>query len=120
MTYFIWCMTRYTRRRTHVSRKVTRCTKLGGAPENLIFPALMNTSSKHKQHLYEKFLIKRNQGKKPEYKNYKILFEAVKKYSKNLHFSKLILTYKDNTKKTCWEFIKESIRKEKCRQQNFL
>ena len=53
--YFIWCMTRYAMTRTHVPRKVTRCTKLRGAqrspelalrstdfhtPENLIFPAL--------------------------------------------------------------------------------
>ena len=57
-------------------------------------------SSKRKQHLYEKFLRKRNRRNEFEYKNYKTLFEAVKKHSKKLHFSKLRLKYKDHIKKT--------------------
>ena len=55
ITYFIWCMMRYTMRWTHVPHKVTRCTKFRDtqrsselalrstgfrALENLIFPAL--------------------------------------------------------------------------------
>ena len=37
---------------------------------------------------------------------------------KKLHFSKLILKYKNNIKKT-WQIIKEAIGKEKCNQHRF-
>ena len=37
---------------------------------------------------------------------------------KKLHFSKLILKYKNNIKKT-WQTIKEAIGKEKCNQHRF-
>ena len=47
-----------------------------------------------------------------EYKNYKNLFEAIKKRSKKLHYSKLIIKYKENIKKT-WSVIKQVIGKEK-------
>ena len=43
-------------------------------------------------------------------KNYKKLLESVKIDSKKLHFSILILKYKNNIKKT-WGIIKESIEK---------
>ena len=46
------------------------------------------------------------------------LFESIKKRSKRLHFSNLILKYKHNIKKT-WEVIKESIGKGKCNHQTF-
>ena len=52
-------------------------------------------SSKRKQRLYEKFLKNGNKKNELEYKNYKHLFEAVKKHSKKLHFYKLILRYKN-------------------------
>ena len=55
-------------------------------------------SSKRKQRLYEKFLKNRNEKNELEYKNCKHLFEAVKKRSKKLYFSKLILRYKNNLK----------------------
>ena len=42
-------------------------------------------------------------------------FESIKKRSKKLHFSKLILKYKNNIKKT-WQVIKEAIGKEKYKQ----
>ena len=74
-------------------------------------------SSKQKQRLYSK-LKKRNEKTKKEYQDYKKLFESIKKQSKKLHFSKLILKYKNNIKKT-WQVIKEAIGKEKCKQQNF-
>ena len=48
----------------------------------------------------------------------KKLFEASKKRSKKSHFSKLILTFKNNIEKT-WEIIKDSIGKGKCNNQNF-
>ena len=42
-------------------------------------------------------------------------FESIKKRSKKLYFSKLILKYKNNIKKT-WQVIKEAIGKEKYKQ----
>ena len=73
-------------------------------------------SSKQKQRLYSK-LKKRNEKTKKEYQDYKKLFESIKKRSKKLYFSKLILKYKNNIKKT-WQVIKEAIGKEKYKQQN--
>ena len=57
-------------------------------------------SSKKKQRLYQKFLKTRTEKNESEYKNYKKLFESVKKRSKKLHFSRLILKYQNNIKKT--------------------
>ena len=54
----------------------------------------------------------RSQKSELEYKNYKNLFEAIKKRSKKLRFSKLIIKYKENIKKA-WSVIKEAIGKEK-------
>ena len=56
-------------------------------------------SSKKKQRLYSKFLKKRNEKTKKEYQDYKKLFESIKKRSKKLYFSKLILKHKNNIKK---------------------
>ena len=74
-------------------------------------------SSKKKQRLYSRFLQKRNEKTKKEYQDYKKAFESIKKQSKKLYFSKLILKYKNNIKKT-WQVIKEAIGKEKYKQQN--
>ena len=52
---------------------------------------------------------------KKEYQDYKKIFESIKKRSKKLYFSKLILKYKNNIKKT-WQVIKEAIGKEKYKQ----
>ena len=41
-------------------------------------------SSKRKQSLFEKFLGTRSNKSELKYKNYKTLFEAIQKYSKNL------------------------------------
>ena len=75
-------------------------------------------SSKRTQRLYEKFLKHRNEKSEEIYKNYKRLFEVVKKNSKRLYYSNLIIKYKNNIKKT-WSLIKEAIGKEKIKQQNF-
>ena len=75
-------------------------------------------SSKHKQRPYDKFLKTRSQKSELEYKNYKNLFETIKKRSKKLHYSKLIIKYKENIKKT-WSAIKEAIEKEKNYEQSF-
>ena len=67
--------------------------------------------------MYSKFLKKRNGKTKKQYQDYKKLFESIKKWSKKLHFSKLILKYKNNIRKT-WQVIKEATGKEKYKQQN--
>ena len=56
-------------------------------------------SSKKKERLYSRFLKKRNEKTKKEYQDYKKLFESIKKWSKKLYFSKLILKYKIISKK---------------------
>ena len=57
-------------------------------------------SSKRKQKLYNKFLKNRNNQNEYEYKNYKKLFESIKKRAKQNYFSSLIITYKNNIKKS--------------------
>ena len=66
-------------------------------------------SSKRNQSLYEKFLKNPNKQNELECKSYKHLSESVKKRSKKLHFSKIILADKNNIRKT-WKIIKEHIR----------
>ena len=46
------------------------------------------------------------------YKNYRKLFGSIKKRAKSQYYSKMILHYKDNIKKT-WQIMKEVIRKGK-------
>ena len=75
-------------------------------------------SYKQKQRLYEKFLKNWNEKNELEYKTYKKHFESIKKRSKKLHFSNLILKYKYNIKKT-WEVLKESIGKGKFNHRSF-
>ena len=58
-------------------------------------------SSKRKQRLYEKFLKNRSQKTELEYKNYKSLFETIKKKcSKKYKESIKKIKYKENIKKT--------------------
>ena len=79
-------------------------------------------SSEKKQCLYSKFFKKLNEKTKKEYQDYKKLFEYIKKRSKKSHFSKVILKYKNNIKKT-WQVIKEAIGQEQYKQnlkQNLL
>ena len=47
----------------------------------------------------KKIFLKINDKTKKEYQDYKNLFESIKKRSKKLYFSKLILKYKNNIKK---------------------
>ena len=62
-------------------------------------------SSKKKQRLYEKFLKNRNSEKELNYKQYKTLFESLKKKSKKNYYLDLIDSYKYNIKKNvgCYE-----------------
>ena len=75
----------------------------------------LKKSSKRKQKLYAKFLKKRNEKTEKDYLDYKKLFESLKKRSKKMHYSNLILKYKNNIKKT-WQVIKEALGKEKSSQ----
>ena len=52
----------------------------------------------------------RRQKSELEYKIYKNSFETMKKRSNKLHYSKLIIKYKENIKKR-WSVIKEAIGK---------
>ena len=63
-------------------------------------------SSKEKKKIYEKFLNNRNREKEMNYKQYKTLFESLKKKSKKNYYSDLIDSYKYNMKKT-WDVMKE-------------
>ena len=56
-------------------------------------------SSKRKQTLYAKFNKNRNSKNELEYKNYKKLFESIKKRAKKNYFSSQILKHKNNIKK---------------------
>ena len=46
------------------------------------------------------------------YENYRKLFESIKQRAKSQYYSKMILHYKDNIKKT-WQIMKEVIDKGK-------
>ena len=48
-------------------------------------------SSKKKQRLYEKYLKRRTTENEKIYKNYKRLFESIKKKSKKLYYSEKLL-----------------------------
>ena len=72
-------------------------------------------SSKKKQKLYEKFLKHRTVGNLEKYKNYKNLFEMIKRRSKKNYYNSLISQYKNSIKKT-WDIIKEVTGKRKLKQ----
>ena len=65
-------------------------------------------SSKKKQRLYEKIWKNRNPEKEPNYKQYKTLFESLKKKSKKNYYSDLIDSCKYNIKKM-WHVMKKII-----------
>ena len=75
-------------------------------------------SSKKKQRFYQKFLKTKTEKNESEYKNYTKLFESVKRHSKKLHVSRLILKYQNNLKKT-WNVIKDAIGKNNSTQSSF-
>ena len=69
-------------------------------------------SSKTKQRLYDKYLKSKTYEHEISYKNYRKLFESIKQRAKSLYYSKMILHYKDNIKKT-WQIMKNVIGKGK-------
>ena len=67
-------------------------------------------SSKTKQTLYDKFLKSKTYEHEMSYKNYRKLFESIKQSAKSQYYSKMLLHYKDNIKKT-WQMMKQVIGK---------
>ena len=57
-------------------------------------------SSKRKQKLYEKFLKNCTSENKRNYKNFKRLFESVKRKSKKIFYSKKLIQFQGDAKKT--------------------
>ena len=76
-------------------------------------------SSKTKSKLYNKYLKNKTYQNEMTYKNYKNLFESVKSRFKKQYYSKLIIKYKNNVKKT-WEVIKKVIGKTKSYNHSLL
>ena len=71
-------------------------------------------SSKKKQKLYIKYLKNRNEANLNTYKQYKNLFEKIKKISKKNYYSNRIKNSKGDIKKT-WNVIKEIIGNKNCK-----
>ena len=79
----------------------------------------MKKSSKQKQRLYIKYLKNKIEVSENTYKNYKNIFEKLRKKSKQPYYSSLIEKYKYNSKKT-WEVMKEITGKKKNKFNNNL
>ena len=74
-------------------------------------------SSKKKLKLYERFLKKHTPQNEQQYKNYKNLFETIKKKAKIIYFSNKLLKCTGNIKKT-WNVMKNIIGKLKIKSTN--
>ena len=88
--------------------------------KNLVSPWItkgIRKSSRKKQHLYEKFLKHKTTKALETYKNYKNLFEKIKKSSKKHYYQNKLEKCKNNLK-TTWKAIKEIIGKSKVFRQN--
>ena len=66
----------------------------------------LKKSSKRKEKLYIKFLKNKTIESEKTYKNYKNMFEKVKKKAKQTYYSKLLRKYQFDSKKT-WQIMKE-------------
>ena len=73
---------------------------------------VIKKSSKRKRKLYEKILRKRSSKNEKEYKDYKQLFEKIKKDSKKKYFQEKLSFYKNDIKNT-WKTLKDVIGKTK-------
>lgn len=76
-------------------------------------------SSKRKQRLYDNYLKKRTFESEKKYKDYKNLFERIKKNSKKNYYHGLFNKYVNNIKKT-WQTMKEIIGRSKVYNKNSL
>ena len=72
----------------------------------------LQTSSKWKQRLHEKFLKKRTSENETIYKKYKYLFEKIKKKSKTSYYQRKLKLFEGDIKKE-WKIIKEVIEKKR-------
>ena len=72
----------------------------------------LKKSSKTKQRLYIKFLKTKTLEDESKYKNYKSLFEKLRKKAKIAYYSKLLHKYKTDSKWT-WQVMKEITGKQK-------
>ena len=72
----------------------------------------LKQSSKTKQRLYIKFLKTKTLEDESKYKNYKSLFEKLRKKAKIAYYSKLLHKYKTDSKRT-WQVMKEITGKQK-------
>ena len=78
----------------------------------------LKKSSKRKQHVYDKYLKRRNDKNEKAYKMYKSLFEKLKLQSKKIYFQNKLKQYENNVKNT-WKFMKVIIGKSKVYNNNF-
>ena len=72
----------------------------------------LKKSSKTKQRLYIKCLKTRTREDEYKYKNYKSLFEKLRKKAKIVYYSKLLVKHKSDSKRT-WQVMKEITGKQK-------
>ena len=96
-------------------------TKVKLKPKRKNSPWITNgiaKSSKRKQKLYEKFLKHRTQESKQIYKDYKNLFEIIKRKSKKQFYSEKLIKFQGNAKKA-WSIMKELIGKNKIYNSSF-
>ena len=76
----------------------------------------LRKSSKRKQRLHEKFLKKRTLDNEKIYKDYKNLFEKIKKCAKKNYYRNKIKLFENDIRGT-WKIMKEIIGKKKCNSQ---
>ena len=75
-------------------------------------------SSKKEKRLYEKYLKKSTLENKKIYRNYKSLFDSIKKKSKKLYYFEQLLKLQKNAKQEC-KVMKETIGKAKLHTSHF-
>ena len=83
--------------------------------KNLLSPWItkeIKKSSKRKQKPHEKFLKKKSPKNEQEYKDYKQLFQKIKKDSKKKYFQEKLSFYKNDIKNK-WKTLKDGIGKTK-------
>ena len=77
----------------------------------------LKKSSNTKQRLYIKFLKTKTLEDESKYKNYKSLFEKLRKKAKKAYYSKLLHKYKTGSKRT-WQVMKEITGKQKTKSNH--
>ena len=78
----------------------------------------LKKSSKQEQKLYIKYLKNKTYEAETQYKDYKNLFEKLKRKAKQRHYSALVSKYSHDSKKT-WRILKEITGKLKLHESSF-